>query len=104
MRAVSLVMPGEALLDVAGQSDVVTRRGLQRLEHVDESLRHHRARGRKFMATGNALDFRACHAGGRQHAALFASAGTLTDCGIWEVRRRRAAGTRDILRMGLPSR
>src|SRR3954454_8164172 len=57
MSAVSLVVPIQPLLDVAGQSDVITLRGLQSLEHVDESLRCHRARRRKFMASGNAPDF-----------------------------------------------
>src|SRR5215203_4309134 len=57
MRALVHCLASPPLLDVADQSDVITRRGLYRLERVDESLRRHRARRRKFMTNGNAPDF-----------------------------------------------
>src|SRR3954469_12413954 len=88
MRAVSLVVPGQTPLDVAGQSDVIMRRGLQRLEHVDESLRPHGVRGRKFMASGNAPDFEPATLAHCNVRSLCVDP-TLMDRGISEVRLRR---------------
>jgi hypothetical protein len=56
MGAVPLVVPSQPLLHVARNRDAIPRSTLRRFEHVDESLSIIR---RKFIADGNAPDFRA---------------------------------------------
>ena len=108
MRAVSLVMPGQPLLHVARHPDVITRCALWRLEHVDESLRRHPARGGKFIASRNPPDFEPATLGGVRSARFLRRPGPewIAEFGdpppplrrdslrvAWGVRLRRCAAT-----------
>jgi hypothetical protein len=86
MRAVSLVVPRQPLLHVARHPDVIRRRTLSRLQHVNESLRRHpnarrqvhcqpKTRRISSLLLGGAQDARFLRRSGAEWIAEFCSLG-----------------------------